>query len=161
MEDLSKLATDREISIFSKDFNYCHTKISKDLTGSRILLVGGAGSIGAATVSLLLSFSPSALHVIDISENGLAELVRDLRSSSKPLNLDSLECWPIDYGSELMKKFLQAADSYDYVFNFAALKHVRSERDIYSLLQMLDTNLVKHFHFINWLKKYGHAKKYR
>lgn len=126
----------------------------------RILVVGGAGSIGSSTVGLLADLAPRSLHVVDISENYLAELVRDLRSRPQGLRIDDFRALPLDYGSTIMQRFLADSDRYDIVLNFAALKHVRSEKDVYSLLQMLDTNVVKHVRFKEWLRDYGHGRRY-
>jgi nucleoside-diphosphate-sugar epimerase len=98
--------------------------------------------------------------VVDQNENYLADLVRDLRGRPGGIPEIDFRTLPIDYGSRITEKLLVDADPYDVVLNFAAIKHVRSEKDIYSLLQMIDTNIVKHIRFKREMAKYGHGKTY-
>jgi FlaA1/EpsC-like NDP-sugar epimerase len=158
---LDHVVTRRRRSLFQKDLDEHSDDISEQLRGRRVLMIGGGGSIGSATTCLLVDYAPSAVHVIDQNENYLVELVRYLRG--RPIGLTDVDfrTLPIDYGSSVMERFLREADRpYDVVLNFAALKHVRSEKDIYSVLQMLDTNLVRHARFKHWLSKYGHGRLY-
>ena len=141
---LSPLATGRVESLFAADVASHREELSSRIRGSRILVVGGAGSIGAATVAAVAAYSPRSLHVVDHNENTLVELIRTLRSDPAGLSVPDFRCLPIDFGSTIMQRMLRETPPYDYVLNFAALKHVRSEKDVCSLLQMLDTNLVKH-----------------
>jgi FlaA1/EpsC-like NDP-sugar epimerase len=114
------------------------------LRGARLLFIGAAGSIGFQTLKTVAQFAPKTLHVIDHNENGLAELVRALRSAPTPLQVEELLTLPFDYGSDTFRLWMQSqTQGYDYVLNFAALKHVRSEKDPYSILAMLDTNVLK------------------
>jgi FlaA1/EpsC-like NDP-sugar epimerase len=124
-----------------------------------VLITGGGGSIGLSTTELLLKYRPAAVHVIDIAENALVELVRDLRSRPELLVPNELRLLPIDFGSPAMERFLQSQVPYDLILHFAAHKHVRSEKDIPSLLQMLDTNIVKVHRFLSWLARYNHCAK--
>jgi FlaA1/EpsC-like NDP-sugar epimerase len=157
---LEALVVDRQHSLFSKDMAGARPAIKARLGGARVLVVGGGGSIGSITTRLLLSFGATAVHVVDQNENYLAELVRDLRGSPEGVPELDLQMLPLDYGSPIMKRFLAEASPYDVVLNFAAMKHVRSEKDVYSLLQMLDTNLVRHARFLNWLSDHGHGRTY-
>jgi len=125
-----------------------------------VLVTGGAGSIGSATIELLLSYAPAAVHVIDLAENGLVELVRDFRSRPRPLVTGELRLLPIDYGSTATQRLLQCEAPYDLVLHFAAHKHVRSEKDVPSILQMLDTNVIKMRRFLLWLAQHGHGKRW-
>ena len=118
--------------------------ISEKLRGRRILVVGGAGSIGAHTTRVMLDYEPAAVHVVDQNENSLVELVRELRGRPDGISSVDFQTLPLDYGSPVMARLLKGVAPYDLVLNFAALKHVRSEKDIYSALQMLDTNIVRH-----------------
>jgi FlaA1/EpsC-like NDP-sugar epimerase len=159
--EIDHVVTRRKGSLFRSDLNAHSAEISAQLRGRRVLVIGGGGSIGSATTCLLLGYAPSAVHVIDQNENYLVELVRYLRGRPIGLTTGDFRTLPIDYGSPVMERFLREAERpYEVVFNFAALKHVRSEKDIYSVLQMLDTNLVRHARFKNWLCKYGHARLY-
>jgi FlaA1/EpsC-like NDP-sugar epimerase len=157
---LSSLVTGRSADLFLADMELCAEGMRRNITGARILVIGGAGSIGSATLHLLTQFRPRALHVVDQSENKLAELVRDLRSSPDDFQVSDFRTFPIDYGSPLMQRFLAEMDSYELVFNFAALKHVRSEKDVYSVLQMLDTNVIKAANFLGWLAEKSPECKY-
>jgi FlaA1/EpsC-like NDP-sugar epimerase len=158
--DLTNLVRGRIHDLFLSDFLARRKELQHTIGGSRVLVIGGAGSIGAATISNLITFSPKALHVIDQNENSLAELVRDLRSSTEGLPVLDFLALPLDFGSTLMRRFLAEMSPYDIVMNFAALKHVRSEKDIYSLLQMLDTNVIKQACFLRWLSETQSAVRY-
>jgi len=159
--EIDYAVTRRKQSFFWSDLNAYSADISAKLRGRRVLVIGGGGSIGSATTRLLVDYAPSVVHVIDQNENYLVELVRYLRG--RPLGLGNIDfrTLPIDYGSSIMERFLREAERpYEIVLNFAALKHVRSEKDIYSVLQILDTNLVRHARFKRWLSKYGHGQVY-
>lgn len=158
MNNLSVIATRRESNLFSLDLESHSEQVRDSLNGSRVLVIGGAGSIGRAAISQIVPFQPAALHVVDINENGLAHLVRDLRSSKENIRLGDFRALPMDFGSPLMQRFLLAEKSYDHVLNFAAVKHVRSEKDIYSILHMLDTNVLKVSRLSQWLGARGNSK---
>ncbi len=148
---LERAVVDRERSLFETDLNTVSPAIGVAIRGCRVLVIGGGGSIGSATVRLLLDYRPGALHVVDLSENYLAELVRDLRSGGVVPEDTELRFEPIDFGSPVMARFLREMPPYHLVLNFAAAKHVRSEKDVCSILQMLDTNVVKQARFMRWL----------
>jgi len=120
------------------------------VTGKRILAVGAAGSIGSETVKVLASYAPAALHIIDQNENALAELVRQFRSEPDALQTPDFRTLPLDFGSAAMRRLMEQ-ESYDRILNFAAIKHVRSEKDVFSVLQMLDTNIVKQARFRDFI----------
>lgn len=157
---LAEVATGRSDSLFAADIARHRLEIEDAVTGRRILVVGGAGSIGSQVVAELAARAPAALHVIDQSENNLVELVRTLRGQPAGLPVADFRTLPIDYGATPTRLFLSEQPPYDAVLNFAALKHVRSEKDPWSLLQMLDTNLVKQARFLAWLRRYGHNRRY-
>lgn len=153
-QDVSCVATSRDRSLYLDDLTRFKAEISEKVKGARILAVGAAGSIGASTIHTLSRFAPRAIHVIDQNENALAELVRQLRSSPEPFLVEDFQLLPLDYGSALTRAFVAANAPYDLVLNFAAIKHVRSEKDPFSILQMLDTNLVKQARFLDVLSDY-------
>jgi FlaA1/EpsC-like NDP-sugar epimerase len=159
-EALAALATGRVRSLFAGDVAEKSEELRAAIAGSRVLVVGGAGSIGAATVKAILAFSPRSLHVIDQNENSLAELVRSLRAARDGLTVRDFKAAPLDFGSPVTKRFLGEQEPYDFVLNFAALKHVRSEKDVPSLLQLLDTNLLKATRLIQWLVETGSVSRY-
>jgi FlaA1/EpsC-like NDP-sugar epimerase len=149
---LSCIATGRKESLFKPDIEHNNLELHDRIDGKEFLIIGGAGSIGASTIKVLLQYSPKKIHVIDINENNLAELVRDLRGSLLLTNRFDFRALPLDYGCEIFHRFLIDQGSYDFVFNFAAIKHVRSEKDIYSILQMIDTNVIKQARLLKWLQ---------
>jgi FlaA1/EpsC-like NDP-sugar epimerase len=157
---LDELVVGRAQSLFSEDMSLRSREIQNRIEGARVLAVGGAGSIGAATLQLIVSYRPAAVDVVDLNENGLAELVRDLRARLQPLPVDRVRFLPLDFGSGLMRRLLATESAYDVVLNFAALKHVRSEKDELSLLQMLDTNLVKQRRFRDGLAAHAPRARY-
>ena len=150
MNILSQTATYRTKSLFYDDLCDHDRLIRKSIEGKRILAVGAAGSIGSNTVHTLAKYNPQTLHIIDQNENALAEIVRELRSSPEPFTIGDFRTLPLDYGSPAMELFMESNKSYDQVLNFAAIKHVRSEKDPFSILQMLDTNIVKQSRFREW-----------
>lgn len=157
---LDRAAVGRDASLFAADFAAVRPRIAEALSGARVLVIGGGGSIGSATVSLLSGFRPRTLHIIDTSENYLAELVRNLRGRPEGLAVEDFRTLPLDYGSRLMRAFLAVSGPYDIVLNFAALKHVRSEKDVFSLLQMIDTNVVRQARLKSWLLGAGRPSSY-
>lgn len=150
----------RDVSHFAADMAANHVRISDALKGRRVLVVGGGGSIGSATTRLLLRHEPSAVHIIDHSENYLAELVRDIRSSVELSPKIDLRMLPIDFGGSITRRLIASEAPYDIVMNFAALKHVRSEKDVYSLMQMLDTNVVRQARFKEAIIARGGATRF-
>jgi FlaA1/EpsC-like NDP-sugar epimerase len=148
----------RNKSLFSDDKEKFRQSMEKLISASRFLVIGGAGSIGSSIVYELFKCNPKLLHVVDISENNLVELVRDIRSSIG-YNKGVFATFTIDYGSDIFKSFIENGPGYDYVFNIAALKHVRSERDPFTLMRMIDVNVLYTEKNIRQVKERG-AKKY-
>src|ERR1700719_2505506 len=158
--ELTAIVTGRTSSLFANDLEASRERVIAKLRDRRILVIGGGGPIGAATVRIILDYLPSALHIVDHNENYLAELVRELRGRSAGIPDIDFRALPLDYGGPVMERFLADSPPYDVVLNFAALKHVRSEKDIYSVLQMFDTNVVRHLRFKRWLAEHRHGATY-
>ncbi|MEO5364027.1 MAG: polysaccharide biosynthesis protein [Magnetococcus sp. DMHC-8] len=138
--DLLTRILGRSDSLFAVDME-CHQAALVDAVArSRVLVIGAAGSIGSAFVEQLVAFAPAALHLVDPSENNLVELVRTLRSADQPVP-DDFRTVAIGMGTREFVHFLAAARPYDVVVNFAALKHVRSERDPFTLMRLIHTNI--------------------
>ncbi|MCK0122122.1 polysaccharide biosynthesis protein [Loktanella sp. F6476L] len=160
MPELDARIVSRSQSFFTDDLVANEANLSDIIRGSRILIVGGAGSIGFQTLKTVMRFAPAAVHVIDHNENGLAEVIRALRSADEPILTDEILTLPFDYGGAPFRQWLAAQNQpYDYVLNFAALKHVRSEKDPYSILAMLETNVLKIVDLAHELHKIGEPKK--
>ena len=134
----------RERPLFQDDMDRWRGEIDAEVSKSRFLVVGGAGSIGSAVVKELFARNPRLLHVIDSSENNLAELVRDIRSSLGYIH-GEFHAYCFDaLGREFdafQQQTLSVGNGYDYVLNFAALKHVRSEKDPFTLMRLIDVNV--------------------
>ena len=130
----------REEEIFEKDISTYENELSKIVSNSSFLVIGGAGSIGQAVSKEIFKRNPLKLHVVDISENNMVELVRDLRSSYGYINGD-FQTFALDIGSVEYDAFIKSDGKYDYVLNLSALKHVRSEKDPFTLMRMIDVNV--------------------
>ena len=131
----------RTKELFETDIKNNNNKIKKIVSSSSFLVIGGAGSIGQAVVKEIFKHDPKKLHVVDISENNLTELVRDIRSSFGYIDGD-FRTFSLDIGSIEYDAFIHDDGQYDYVLNLSALKHVRSEEDEYTLMRMIDVNIL-------------------
>jgi FlaA1/EpsC-like NDP-sugar epimerase len=130
----------REKELFTKDISENEIKLSKIVKNSSFLVIGGAGSIGQAVTKEIFKRNPLKLHVVDISENNMVELVRDIRSSYGYIDGD-FQTFALDIGSLEYDAFIKSDGKYDYVLNLSALKHVRSEKDPFTLMRMIDVNI--------------------
>jgi len=126
--------------LFSHDMKSLHNKLNEIVSDSNFLIIGGAGSIGQAVAKDIFKRNPKKLHIVDINENNLVELVRDIRSSFGYIKGD-FKTFALDIGSVEYDVFIQSDGKYDYVFNLSALKHVRSEEDPFTLIRMIDVNI--------------------
>ncbi len=131
---------DRERELFCEDILANTAAISELVKKSRFLVIGGAGSIGQAVTREIFCRHPKLLHVVDISENNMVELVRDIRSSLGYIK-GEFATFAIDAGSDIFDTFMANGTGYDYVLNLSALKHVRSEKDPWTLMRMVDVNV--------------------
>ncbi|NUJ23470.1 UDP-N-acetylglucosamine 4,6-dehydratase [Pseudoalteromonas sp. 0802] len=130
----------RKKVLFSEDVKNAEEILKKEVSSSRFLVLGGAGSIGQAVTKEIFKRNPKKLHVVDISENNMVELVRDIRSSFGYIDGD-FQTFALDIGSIEYDAFIEADGQYDFVLNLSALKHVRSEKDPYTLMRMIDVNV--------------------
>ena len=131
----------RERELFEEDILQYDKEIKEIISSSSFLVIGGAGSIGQAVTKEIFKRNPRKLHVVDISENNLVELLRDIRSSSGYISGD-FQTFSLDAGSVEYEAFIRADGRYDYVLNLSALKHVRSEKDPYTLMRMINVNVL-------------------
>jgi len=130
----------RKELLFSKDINKYEAELQKIISISKFLVIGGAGSIGQAVTKEIFKRNPEKLHIVDISENNMVELVRDIRSTFGYIDGD-FQTFALDIGSIEYDAFIEADGKYDYVLNLSALKHVRSEKDPYTLMRMINVNV--------------------
>ena len=148
----------RTSTLFGTDIDRLSTNLLSLVQGSRFLVIGGAGSIGQAVTKEIFKRSPKVLHVVDISENNMVELVRDIRSTIGYIEGD-FKTFAVDCGTPEFEALVSSEGPYDYVFNLSALKHVRSEKDPFTLMRMLIVNIFNTIKTVRLAKKYG-AKKY-
>jgi FlaA1/EpsC-like NDP-sugar epimerase len=130
----------RTDELFSSDILKHEEELKSIVCASSFLVIGGAGSIGSAVVKEIFKRNPKKLHVVDISENNMVELVRDLRSSFGYTD-GEFRTFALDAGSVEYDAFIAADGKYDFVLNLSALKHVRSEKDPFTLMRMVDVNI--------------------
>ncbi len=129
-----------EKELFQDDINKYNEKLTNIIQKSSFLVLGAAGSIGQAVTKEIFKRNPTKLHVVDISENNMVELLRDIRSSFGYIDGD-FQTFALDIGSCEYDAFIKADGNFDYVLNLSALKHVRSEKDPFTLMRMIDTNI--------------------
>ena len=134
--------TGRSQSMFLQDIEKNRDKLTEKIQEKSVLVIGGAGSIGSSFIKAVLQFKPSVLTVVDINENSLAELTRDLRSAGDVWVPDHYMPYPMDFASPVFCKMFRKCGGFDIVANFSAHKHVRSEKDIYSIEALLRNNVL-------------------
>ncbi len=135
--------TDRQNSLLQPDFTKYQTELNNRINGKKVLVIGGAGSIGSSYIKAILKFKINKLVVVDINENGLTELVRDLRSSTSYNIPGEFITYPVNFGGRVFEKIFRHHGPFDIVANFAAHKHVRSEKDIFSIEAMIENNVLR------------------
>jgi FlaA1/EpsC-like NDP-sugar epimerase len=148
----------RESELFCEDIALSSSKLQDLVAESRFLVIGGSGSIGQAVAREIFKRDPRKLHVVDISENNMVELVRDLRSTVGYGN-GEFKTFALDCGCVEFEALMKNEGPYDYVFNLSALKHVRSEKDPYTLMRMIMVNVFNTIKTLRLAKALG-AKKY-
>ena len=148
----------RRAVLFGEDVNLCDLRLKKIVESNRFLVIGGSGTIGQAVTEEIFKRDPKALHVVDLSENNMVELVRDLRSTVG-YGSGEFKTFAVDCGSVEFEALMKNEGPYDYVFNLSALKHVRSEKDPYTLMRMIIVNVFNTVKTLRMAKDMG-AKKY-
>lgn len=141
-EFIGKHVTKREESMFLKDIEENRDELVHKIEGKTVLVIGGAGSIGSSFIKAILPFKPSTLVVVDTNENELAELTRDLRSTKGMYVPDDYITYPMDFASSVFEKMFRNRCGFDIVGNFSAHKHVRSEKDIFSVEALMQNNVL-------------------
>lgn len=140
---IKSCVTKRQTSLLNDDFIKYDTELENRINNKRVLVIGGAGSIGSSYIKAILKFKIAKLVVVDINENGLTELVRDLRSSEGYNIPEDFITYPVNFGDNVFEKMFRNLGPFDIVANFAAHKHVRSEKDIFSIEAMIENNVLR------------------
>ena len=139
---IAKYVTKRPWSMFLSDIENNRDKLTEKIAGKTVLVIGGAGSIGSSFIKAVLPFKPKSLVVVDINENALAELTRDLRSTREMYVPEDYIPYPMDFAAPVFEKMFRGRGGFDIVANFSAHKHVRSEKDIYSVEALIQNNVL-------------------
>ena len=153
-EFIGKYVTKRSKSMFLKDISDHKEQLSEKIAGKKVLVIGGAGSIGSSFIKAMLPFKPEALVVVDTNENALAELTRDLRSTKGMYVPEDYIPYPMDFASPVFEKMFRSRGGFDIFGNFSAHKHVRSEKDIYSVEALLQNNVLHAKKLLDLLAEY-------
>lgn len=139
---IKKYVTKRKNSMFLDDIELHKTTLTDKIQNKSILVIGGAGSIGSSFIKAVLPFKPRSLVAVDINENALTELTRDIRSSKDIYVPGDFITYPMDFASTVFKKMFISRGGFDVVANFSAHKHVRSEKDVYSVEALIRNNVL-------------------
>lgn len=150
---VKKYVIERDESMFAHDIDINSDKLSEEIKGKSLLVIGGAGSIGSSFIKVVLKFEPSKLVVVDLNENGLAELTRDLRSSNDIKVPETYLTYTLDFADPIFEDIFREHGGFDIVANFSAHKHVRSEKDKYSVEALLKNNVIKAKKLLDLLKE--------
>ena len=132
----------RNNSLFENDILNNYNELSKEIDNKSVLVIGGAGSIGSSFIKAILKFRPKKIVIVDVNENSLTELIRTLRSTKEQFLPDDIITYPVSFGSETFIKLFKYHGPFDIVANFAAHKHVRSEKDVFSIEALIKNNLI-------------------
>lgn len=140
---ISEHVTGRPVSMFAADIEKNKEQLTREIKGRSVCVIGGAGSIGSSFIKSILRFEPKSLVVVDLNENGLAELVRDVRSTDGLYCPDEFRCYTLNFADPIFERIFREEKGFDIVANFSAHKHVRSEKDRYSVQALMENNDIK------------------
>lgn len=140
---ISESVTFRKASMFADDIESNKEMLTKEIRGKKVCVIGGAGSIGSSFIKAVLRFEPKSVVVIDLNENGLAELVRDVRSTEGLYVPEEFRCYTLNFADTIFERIFREERGFDIVANFSAHKHVRSEKDKYSVQALIENNDIK------------------
>ena len=140
---ISDSVTFRPSSMFAADIETNKEKLTEEIKGKKVCVIGGAGSIGSSFIKAVLRFEPKSVVVVDLNENGLAELVRDVRSTNGLYVPDEFRCYTLNFADPIFERIFREEKGFDIVANFSAHKHVRSEKDRYSVQALIENNDIK------------------
>lgn len=151
---ISDNVTLRSTSMFEQDIRNNKTYLSAEIKDKSVCVIGGAGSIGSSFIKAMLCFEPRSIVVIDLNENGLAELVRDIRSTEGLYCPDEFRCYTLNFADPIFERIFREEKGFDIVANFSAHKHVRSEKDRYSVQALIENNDIKAKRLMDLLTEY-------
>ena len=140
---ISDSVTFRPSSMFAADIEANKEVLIREIKGKKVCVIGGAGSIGSSFIKAVLRFEPKSVVVVDLNENGLAELVRDVRSTNGLYVPDEFRCYTLNFADPIFERIFREEKGFDIVANFSAHKHVRSEKDRYSVQALIENNDIK------------------
>ena len=140
---ISQYVTERPYSMFIPDIEANKETLTREIEGKEVCVIGGAGSIGSSFIKAVLRFKPKSVVVVDLNENGLAELVRDVRSTYGLYVPDEFRCYTLNFADPIFERIFREEKGFDIVANFSAHKHVRSEKDRYSVQALIENNDIK------------------
>lgn len=140
---ISDSVTFRPVSMFAADIGANKETLTREIKGKKVCVIGGAGSIGSSFIKAVLRFEPASVVVVDLNENGLAELVRDVRSTDGLYVPDEFRCYTLNFADPIFEHIFREEKGFDIVANFSAHKHVRSEKDRYSVQALIENNDIK------------------
>ena len=140
---ISDSVTFRPSSMFAADIEANKEKLTEEIKGKKVCVIGGAGSIGSSFIKAVLRFEPKSVVVVDLNENGLAELVRDVRSTEGLFVPEEFRCYTLNFADPIFERIFREEKGFDIVANFSAHKHVRSEKDRYSVQALIENNDIK------------------
>ncbi len=140
---ISDSVTFRPTSMFEPDIKANAETLIREIKGKKVCVIGGAGSIGSSFIKAVLRFEPKSVVVVDLNENGLAELVRDVRSTQGLFVPDEFRCYTLNFADPIFTRIFREEKGFDIVANFSAHKHVRSEKDRYSVQALIENNDIK------------------
>lgn len=147
MFNLEKFIADsvifRSVSMFAADIEDNKDALTAEIKGKKMCVIGGAGTIGSSFIKAILRFEPASVVIIDLNENGLAELVRDVRSTEGLFVPDEFRCYPLNFADPIFERIFREEKGFDIVANFSAHKHVRSEKDKYAVQALVENNAIK------------------
>ena len=133
----------RQISMFAADIEANKETLRREIENKSVCVVGGAGSIGSSFIRAVLPFRPAKLVVVDLNENGLAELTRDLRSTYGMYVPQEYRTYTLNFADPIFERIFREEEGFDIFANFSAHKHVRSEKDKYSVQALIENNDIK------------------
>ena len=146
--------THRPVSMFQADIEANRATLEREISGRKVCVIGGAGSIGSSFIRAVLRFRPQSVVVVDLNENGLAELVRDVRSTEGLFVPDEFRCYTLNFADPIFERIFREERGFDIVANFSAHKHVRSEKDRYSVQALIENNDIKARRLMDLLAQY-------